>query len=113
MVVFKINIKRHKGILRRAKIKFIFPFGWQENQNITWDNFLSLKGQIELQFPLPHLNALQAAIGILVKPWDDHEYEIKKIESEKKMWCTWKNQRNIQSNQSFQCLGSAYKFCNA
>ena len=82
MVVFKINIKRHKGILRGGKIKFIFPFRWQETQNITWDNFLSLKGQIELQFPLPHLNALQAAIGLLVKPWDDHEYEIKKIESE-------------------------------
>ena len=48
---------------------------------------------------MPQLNALQAAIGLLVKPWDDHGYEIKKIESEKrKPRCTEKNQRNIQYN---------------
>ena len=34
-----------------------------------------------------------------MKPWDDHGYEIKKIESEKrKPRCTEKNQRNIQYN---------------
>ena len=100
MVVFKINIKIHKSILRGAKIKLIFPFGWQKTtQNITLKIISSLQRRIELQFPLPQLNALQVAIGLLVEPWDDHGYEIKKIESEKrKPRCTEKNQRNIQYN---------------
>ena len=64
----------------------------------------------ELQFPLPRFNALQAAIGLLVKPWDDHGYEIKNIESEKENSGAPKKTREIYNpNRVKQAKGRDLK----